>query len=112
MDDRGTAAYLQRRISPAQQAFLEVRRRRRAPVEYDDEHPSAASFYVPSLPGQPASSTLIQFAGHLPFSAPGDQDRKGKGKADSEGHAHAFWYLTKARHVAEKQVLVVWFNGG
>ncbi|KAI9610069.1 hypothetical protein H4Q26_007064 [Puccinia striiformis f. sp. tritici PST-130] len=67
--------------------------------------PTASDFYVPSLPGQPKDSQLILYAGHLSFSAP---EKKIEPSQDSYG----FFFLNKARHIANRPILIVWLNGG
>ncbi|KAG0150571.1 hypothetical protein CROQUDRAFT_72854 [Cronartium quercuum f. sp. fusiforme G11] len=69
--------------------------------------PSAADFYIPSLPGQPSTSTLVLYGGHLPFwpldisNPPAEEDE-----------SYGFFFLNRARHIANKPILMVWLNGG
>ncbi|KAA1097535.1 Cell death protease [Puccinia graminis f. sp. tritici] len=67
--------------------------------------PSASDFYVPSLPGQPKDSQLILYAGHLSFSPPDTT-------IEPEKDSYGFFFLNKARHIANRPVLLVWLNGG
>ncbi|KAF7335334.1 Pheromone-processing carboxypeptidase KEX1 [Mycena sanguinolenta] len=70
--------------------------------------PSAASFYVPSLPDihQDPQHPLQIFAGHLPS----DPDAS---KYDSTTvTAHLYFVLVKNRRVADKKRIMFWFNGG
>ncbi|KAJ7682213.1 Alpha/Beta hydrolase protein [Mycena polygramma] len=70
--------------------------------------PSAASFYVPSLPDihQDPEHPLTIFAGHLPS----DPDAS---KYDSKTvTAHLYFVLVKNRRVADKKRVMFWFNGG
>jgi len=67
--------------------------------------PSASDFYVPSLPGQPKDSQLILYAGHLSFSPPDST-------IEPEKDSYGFFFLNKARHIANRPVLLVWLNGG
>lgn len=69
---------------------------------------TAASFYVPRLPAQPQDVELpVMYSGHLPASY-SLQD----GSKDAQSDAHLFWLLVKAKHIADRQKLVIWFNGG
>ncbi|PLW46269.1 hypothetical protein PCANC_03712 [Puccinia coronata f. sp. avenae] len=67
--------------------------------------PTASDFYVPSLPGQPKDSQLILYAGHLSFSPPDVS-------VEPEKDSYGFFFLNKARHIANRPVLLVWLNGG
>lgn len=69
------------------------------------EPPTAASFYIPSLPGLSPDSTLTLYGGHLPST---DLDSDPEGLND----AHLFFFLAKAKHVDSRQKLVLWLNGG
>ncbi|KAF7352316.1 Carboxypeptidase [Mycena venus] len=72
------------------------------------ELPSAASFYVPSLPDihQDPNNPLTIFAGHLPS----DPDAS---KYDSNTvTAHLYFVLVKNRRTADKKRIMFWFNGG
>ncbi|TFK55411.1 alpha/beta-hydrolase [Heliocybe sulcata] len=70
--------------------------------------PSAASFYVSSLPGlrQDPSHPLHIYAGQLP------SDPNAASVPSTAITAHLFFVLTKARRVADKERLIFWFNGG
>lgn len=89
--------------------------------------PSAASYYIPSLPGLDSSSTLTLFGGHIPSTitpnGPVNTDVDGSttssssssssaASEDTGGNAHLFFFLAKAKHIAEKEKLVIWLNGG
>ncbi|KAJ7129157.1 Alpha/Beta hydrolase protein [Mycena epipterygia] len=70
--------------------------------------PSAASFYVPSLPDihQDPEHPLTIFAGHL-SSDPNAT------KVDSKTvTAHLYFVMIKNRRVADKKRIMFWFNGG
>ncbi|KAJ7098658.1 Alpha/Beta hydrolase protein [Mycena belliarum] len=70
--------------------------------------PSAASFYVPSLPDihQDPEHPLAIFAGHLPS----DPDAA---KVDAKTvTAHLYFVMVKNRRVADKKRIMFWFNGG
>ncbi|KAJ7886693.1 Alpha/Beta hydrolase protein [Mycena leptocephala] len=72
------------------------------------ELPSAASFYVPSLPDihQDPEHPLTIFAGHLPS----DPDAS---KLDPKTvTAHLYFVIIKNRRVADKKRIMFWFNGG
>jgi carboxypeptidase D len=77
----------------------------------DQTQYTAASFYVPRLPKQPQDVQLpIMYSGHLPASY---SLRDGpKAAKDAQSDAHLFWLLVKAKHIADRQKLVIWFNGG
>lgn len=72
------------------------------------EVPSAASFYVPYLPGlhQDTTHPLHIYAGHI-LSDP-DADSA----APTDVLAHLFFVMVKARRSADKERLMFWFNGG
>lgn len=88
-------------------------RQRRGPVASTSKaakQPSAASFYVPRLPGQPLDLELSpMYSGHLPASY-SIQNTVDPEVLDND--AHLFFLLVKAKHVADKAKLVIWFNGG
>jgi hypothetical protein len=73
-----------------------------------DDVPSAASFYVPTLPGlqQDPDRPLRMWAGHLLA----DPDA-GTTKA-TDVLNHLYFVLTKARRSADKERVLFWFNGG
>ena len=74
---------------------------------------NAASFYVPTLPNQPPGMKLSSmFSGHLPasYGLAGASVTTTEGDAISD--AHLFFLLVKAKHIAGRQKLVLWFNGG
>ncbi|KZO97969.1 alpha/beta-hydrolase [Calocera viscosa TUFC12733] len=68
---------------------------------------SAASFYVPNLPGlkQDSSHPLHIYAGHLPSVQP---------TASPTGNAqpNLYFMMHKARRVADRERVILWFNGG
>ncbi|TRM67816.1 Alpha/Beta hydrolase protein [Schizophyllum amplum] len=70
--------------------------------------PSAASFYVPSLPGlQPHPDRPLQiFAGHI--SSDPDEAKA----APTDITAHLYFVMIKNRRVADKERIMFWFNGG
>ncbi|KAJ7784094.1 Alpha/Beta hydrolase protein [Mycena metata] len=70
--------------------------------------PSAASFYVPSLPDihQDPEHPLTIFAGHLP-SDPNASKYDAKTVT-----AHLFFVMIKNRRMADKRRIMFWFNGG
>ncbi|CCM01745.1 uncharacterized protein FIBRA_03811 [Fibroporia radiculosa] len=70
--------------------------------------PSAASFYVHSLPGlhQDEAHPLRIFSGHL------SSDPEAAKASPNEVTAHLFFVMVKARRTADKERLMFWFNGG
>ncbi|KAJ7205304.1 Alpha/Beta hydrolase protein [Mycena pura] len=70
--------------------------------------PSAASFYVPSLPDihQDPDHPLTIFAGHL--SSDPDASKAGSNTVT----AHLYFVMVKNRRVADKKRIMFWFNGG
>ncbi|KZT71626.1 alpha/beta-hydrolase [Daedalea quercina L-15889] len=70
--------------------------------------PSAASFYVRSLPGlhQDETHPLRIFSGHLP------SDPNATNAPTTEVTAHLFFLMIKNRRTADKERIVFWFNGG
>lgn len=67
--------------------------------------PSAASFYVPNLPGlhEDNNHPLHIYAGHIesdPNILP----------SDTTVSAHLFFVLVKARKTADKERVMFWFN--
>ncbi|KAI6034620.1 Alpha/Beta hydrolase protein [Pisolithus microcarpus] len=77
---------------------------RAAPTEI----PSAASFYVPQLPGlqQDPEHPLHIYAGHI-LSDPNVATAN-----PNDVLAHLFFVMVKARRSADKERLMFWFNGG
>lgn len=67
---------------------------------------SAAKFFIPSLPGQPSTSTMTMYAGHLPSAPVID------GVRDNESDAHLFFFLVRSKHIADAERTIFWFNGG
>lgn len=79
--------------------------------------PTSASFYIPSLPGLDPDSSLTLYGGHLPSTVTSDTPasevtQQQSSEADGGGDAHLFFFLAKAKHIAEREKLVVWLNGG
>lgn len=58
----------------------------------------ASDYYVHRLPGAPAEPRLDMYAGHIEITP--------------EHHGNLFFWLAKNRHIANKQRLVLWLNGG
>ncbi|KAG1752379.1 alpha beta-hydrolase [Suillus paluster] len=77
---------------------------RAAPTEV----PSAASFYVPNVPGlhQDTTHPLHIYAGHIL------SDPDAASAASTDILAHLFFVMVKARKSADKERLMFWFNGG
>ncbi|KAF9226828.1 alpha/beta-hydrolase [Gyrodon lividus] len=77
-------------------------------VQLSTSVPSAASFYVPSLPGlhQDLTHPLHIYAGHI-LSDPHAASVDG-----TDVLAHIFFVMVKARRTADKERLMFWFNGG
>ena len=59
----------------------------------------AADFYIPTLPGLPADSTLSLFGGHIPTSPP---------NVSPPSDAHLFFLLARNRHIADRERLIIW----
>ncbi|KAI6248415.1 Pheromone-processing carboxypeptidase kex1 [Erysiphe necator] len=59
---------------------------------------TAADYYVRSLPGAPSGPLLKMHAGHI--------------EVLPEHHSNLFFWLFQNRHIANKQRLVIWLNGG
>ena len=87
--------------------------------------PPAAAFWIPQLPGLSPESTLTLYAGHLPSTVSsgdiaidaGGQNANGQayqpsGDGSTDGNPHLFFFMAKARHIAEREKLLLWFNGG
>ncbi|EGO27752.1 carboxypeptidase KEX1 [Serpula lacrymans var. lacrymans S7.9] len=70
--------------------------------------PSAASFYVPNLPGlhQDSEHPLHVYAGHIL------SDPNAAAAANTDVLAHLFFVMVKARRASDKERLMFWFNGG
>ncbi|GJN92002.1 hypothetical protein Rhopal_005030-T1 [Rhodotorula paludigena] len=71
-----------------------------------DDEMSAASFFIPSLPGQPDDVQLTMYGGHIPSAPPRN------GVKDTESDAHLFFYMVRNKHIAETERTLLWFNGG
>lgn len=80
--------------------------------------PSASDFFVPALPASTSSSYAvddilpIMYSGHLPASWSLTSTGPGGREADAVSDARLFFLLVKRLHVAERERLVIWFNGG
>ncbi|KAL0950076.1 hypothetical protein HGRIS_010080 [Hohenbuehelia grisea] len=72
------------------------------------EVPSAASFYVPSLPDvhQDPAHPLRIYSGHI------SSDPNISKAADTDVTPHIFFVLVKNRRSADKERVMFWFNGG
>ncbi|KAF9567426.1 pheromone-processing carboxypeptidase KEX1 [Agrocybe pediades] len=70
--------------------------------------PSAASFYIPSIPyiHQNAEHPLRMYGGHL--SADPNQALA----SSTDVTPHLYFFMVKNRRVADKERIVFWFNGG
>lgn len=70
--------------------------------------PTAASFYVPSLPDLHEDNThpLHIYAGHLP------SDPNASELPSGSVSAHLYFFMIKARRTADKERILFWFNGG
>ncbi|KAL6309774.1 alpha/beta-hydrolase [Sparassis latifolia] len=70
--------------------------------------PSAASFYVPTLPDlhQDDKNPLRIFAGHIL------SDPDAANAAPTDVTAHLYFVMIKARRSADKERVMFWFNGG
>ncbi|KAI0310432.1 alpha/beta-hydrolase [Amylostereum chailletii] len=81
-----------------------------APLAYSapTDIPSAASFYVPTLPDlhQDPARPLHVYAGHL-LAEP-----NAASLPDTTLAAHLYFVLVKARRSADKERVLFWFNGG
>ena len=68
--------------------------------------PSAASFYVLSLPGlhQDPTQPLHIYSGHIV------SDPNADSASSLDVLAHLFFVMVKARRVADKERLMFWFN--
>ena len=68
--------------------------------------PSAASFYVPTLPGlvQDEVNPLRMFSGHIP------SDPDAAALPSTTVYAHTFFFMIKARRRADKERIMFWFN--
>lgn len=66
--------------------------------------PSAASFYVPTLPGLHQDHPLHIYAGHVL------SDPNAASASSLDVLAHLFFVMVKARRAADKERLMFWFN--
>ncbi|KAM0793726.1 hypothetical protein ACM66B_001150 [Microbotryomycetes sp. NB124-2] len=55
----------------------------------------------------PDDSSLTMYAGHLPSAPP-----VAGGVKDSDSDAHLFFFMVKAKHIADTERTILWFNGG
>lgn len=63
---------------------------------------SAANFFIPSLPGQPADAAITMYGGHIPTAPPVH------GVKDTESDAHLFFFMVRNRHIAETERTLLW----
>ncbi|KAF9481873.1 pheromone-processing carboxypeptidase KEX1 [Pholiota conissans] len=72
------------------------------------EKPSAASFYIPTIPyvHQNPNHPLTMFGGHL--SADPNITRA----SSTDITSHLYFFMVKNRRTADKERIVFWFNGG
>ncbi|PPQ79472.1 hypothetical protein CVT25_002608 [Psilocybe cyanescens] len=70
--------------------------------------PSAASFYIPSIPyiHQNADHPLTMYGGHL------SADPNLSLASSTDVTAHLYFFMVKNRRTADKERIVFWFNGG
>ncbi|KAM5534812.1 hypothetical protein V8D89_011528 [Ganoderma adspersum] len=70
--------------------------------------PSAASFYIPTLPDlhQDAKRPLRMYGGHL------SSDPSAATAAPTDVTAHLYFFMVKARRTADKERILFWLNGG
>ncbi|KAF9534583.1 alpha/beta-hydrolase [Crepidotus variabilis] len=70
--------------------------------------PSAASFYIPSIPHIHANPdiNLQLYGGHL------SADPNATRASPTDVTAHLYFFMVKNRRTADKQRVVFWFNGG
>ncbi|KAG8899253.1 Cell death protease, partial [Tulasnella sp. 408] len=90
-------------------SLLTARSARSAPA-HGVESPSAADFYVPTLPGldqDQAHHPVHIYAGHL-LSDPSSS----VATPSKQVLPHAYFVLLKARRTADRERLIIWFNGG
>lgn len=65
--------------------------------DFSDTVKNAADYFVDSLPGAP-EPLLRSYAGHI--------------EVTPEHHGNLFFWLFKNRHIADRNRLVIWLNGG
>ncbi|KJA29785.1 hypothetical protein HYPSUDRAFT_31784 [Hypholoma sublateritium FD-334 SS-4] len=72
------------------------------------EKPSAASFYIPSIPyiHQNPEHPLTMFGGHL------SSDPNLSSASNTDVTPHIYFFMVKNRRVADKERIIFWFNGG
>jgi carboxypeptidase D len=75
---------------------------RRAPVVV----PAASAFFTPTVPGLPSGQAVSLASGYLPARPPK------AGSTEPQDDAHLYFVLERARHLASKKRLIIWFNGG
>ncbi|BGP36210.1 Cell death protease [Rhodotorula kratochvilovae] len=98
-----------RRGAPADADFARLVQRARdlAPRQANpDDDMSAASFFIPSLPGQPSDVQLTMYGGHIPSAPPKN------GAKDTQSDAHLFFFMVRNKHIADTERTLLWFNGG
>ncbi|KAH8918651.1 alpha/beta-hydrolase [Atractiella rhizophila] len=117
MDQHSTSSFLRRssrppaaeypQAYPFKRALASASKKKRAGKRAPADLPPSSSFYVSSLPGLPASSTLSMFAGHLSSAATSPTSA-----STTPGDPNLFFLLMKNRHIADRPRLIIWFNGG
>ncbi|KAI1796104.1 alpha/beta-hydrolase [Ganoderma leucocontextum] len=70
--------------------------------------PSAASFYIPTLPDlhQDERRPLRMYGGHL------SSDPNAAAASPADVTAHLYFFMIKARRTADKERILFWLNGG
>ncbi|BGP12232.1 hypothetical protein JCM10213_007490 [Rhodosporidiobolus nylandii] len=91
--------------APAFAQLMDEARLRSRQANPDDEM-SAANFFIPSLPGQPADSSVTMYGGHIPSAPPKN------GVQDTDSDAHLYFFMVRNRHIADTERTLLWFNGG
>lgn len=71
-----------------------------------DSVPAASTFFTPSVPDLPSGQAVSLASGYLPARPPI------AGTTEPQDDAHLYFVLERARHLASKRRLVIWFNGG
>lgn len=68
--------------------------------------PAASTFFTASVPDLPPGQSVSLASGYLPARPPK------AGESTPKDDAHLYFVLEKARHLAKKRRLILWFNGG
>lgn len=63
---------------------------------------SAANFFIPALPGQPADSSLTMYGGHIPSAPPKN------GVPDTKSDAHLYFFMVRNKHIADTERTLLW----